>query len=190
MRRTSCATSSGQDQGPRQPGGAQVHAPADRTPPDIVLLDDDAAGGALLAECLGLMGHAVRCHVDARSALMDLRESPARVLITDLHLGRGAGGHDFYGGREGGSQARPDVDPAVLVDGLRLAELCLSRAYAGYVVLMTGDERALSRARNAGVDVHVFDKPVDLDRLHGCLRRWQAAPTDRQGMADRAGPSA
>lgn len=55
---------------------------------DLLIIDDDTAGAAMLARLLGRDGHEARCAVDVGAALHALREREPDLVLLDVGLPR------------------------------------------------------------------------------------------------------
>jgi signal transduction histidine kinase/ActR/RegA family two-component response regulator len=108
----------------------------------ILIVEDNADVGELLAQGLGGLGHRVRLAGDGESALRELDREPAQVVIVDIGL--------------------PGMDGYELARKLRRA----TGEDGPLLVALTGfgsaDDRR--RATEAGFDEHLV-KPVQLDQL-------------------------
>ncbi len=115
-------------------------------PPEILLVEDDAAIRESLAECLELEGHAVRTATDGPEALAWLREgNRPRVVLLDLVM--------------------PIMSGAEVVQQLRAAPATRDIP----VVLMTG--ASPGEAGDAQVDALVV-KPFELADLLAVVRKF------------------
>ncbi|MBL8333988.1 MAG: PAS domain-containing protein [Rubrivivax sp.] len=86
---------------PVQHAAAMPEAEAPAPPPargglgrHVLLVDDDEVMGQVAAELLRAAGFTVSVHTQATTALVQLREQPVDVVVTDLHM-PGVSGVDF-----------------------------------------------------------------------------------------------
>lgn len=133
----------------------------------VLVVDDDDAMCAFLAQGLGTLGFEVETRTSARDALERLRTAELDVVVTDLRM-RGMGGHELC--REIIAR-HPDVAVIVLT------------AFGTY-------ETAVDAIRAGAYDFH--SKPVDLDTLGLAIaraterRRLQHEVHRLQAKLDRA----
>ncbi|GGY77543.1 hypothetical protein GCM10007388_07930 [Pseudoduganella plicata] len=121
---------------------AGIRAGGTSTPLNILLVDDNADGAAMLARLLGQMGHTVTVAHDARSALSSATAAAPHVVMLDIGL--------------------PDMDGYELVARLKTQPGCagaLFIAVTGY-----GQGEARQRAFDAGFSRHLT-KPACLETL-------------------------
>ena len=115
----------------------------------ILVVDDQQAKFQVLGGMLGQLGYEIVPVTSGEQALQRLAAKPADLILLDA----------LMPGMDGFEVAR------------RLREM---PALAGvFLIAMTGYASAedLLAARLAGFDKHLV-KPVDLDTLRDCLRRW------------------
>jgi signal transduction histidine kinase/ActR/RegA family two-component response regulator len=124
------------------PAAPPAAARPEARPLRILVVEDNADVGELLAQGLGGLGHRVRLAGDGESALRELEREPAQVVIVDI----GLPGMDGYELARELRRAAGD-DPPLLV------------ALTGFG---SADDRR--RAGEAGFDEHLV-KPVQLDLL-------------------------
>ena len=114
----------------------------------VLVVDDNVDAAMTLAEAVRLDGHDVRVSHDGDAALRDAASFVPEVVLLDIGL--------------------PGMDGYEVVGRLRrLPQLArtLMVALTGF-----GQESDRVRALAAGFDEHLV-KPVDLDTVHGVLRR-------------------
>ena len=117
----------------------------------VLVVDDNQDAARLLAELLQASGHAARSIHDGRSALDEARSFRPDVILLDI----GLPGMDGY---EVAAALRREA-------GLGAIRII---AVTGY-----GEEQALSRSREAGIDHHLV-KPVDVEALLDLIERPDA----------------
>ena len=120
---------------------------------NVLIVDDDLSLGRSLARVLARLGHTVRTASSIEDALALLATRHAGVLLTDISLGE-----DW--------------------DGIDLA-CWAANAYGTPIVVMTGGDRELARARlvHAGLKgVSVLPKPISIEALVEELA-WNDADT-------------
>lgn len=137
----------------------------DPTTATVLVVDDDPFIGSLLQSMLSALGWlSVEVHTSAVDGLRFLDGGNAAALtICDLNM--------------------PDVD------GIEMLRHLAERAYAGGVIMLTGeDERVLSTSGNL-VSIHglelvgTLQKPIRRDRLAGLLSEWARKADSRPRVA-------
>ncbi|TCZ87716.1 PAS domain S-box protein [Lysobacter sp. N42] len=119
----------------------------------VIVVDDNRDAADTLAAALGLLGHRVEVHGDARAVLAARWPGPPDVFLLDIGL--------------------PGMDGRALARALReRPELAQSRfiAITGY-----GSAEDIARSRAAGFDHHLV-KPLDLDALLRLLAEARPEP--------------
>ena len=111
----------------------------------ILVLEDDSAIGAMVADILGEEGYTVHAVPDAASARTALKVRFPALLLCDLHL--------------------PGTS------GLALANEARAAGYDGPIILMTGDATAISRLDLTAVTVWLR-KPFELSELLSCVATY------------------
>jgi DNA-binding response OmpR family regulator len=115
----------------------------DDQPPLLLLVEDDECLARVLRRVLSRLGYAVECALTAAAALRE-QDRPPAVALLDLHL--------------------PDGNGVDLAGALRARHPQLP------MILMTGCPFSLEgRSDGAGWFRHVFQKPLDLQRLREAL---------------------
>ena len=114
----------------------------------VLVVDDNVDAAMTLAEAVRLDGHEVRVAHDGSEALKDAEAFAPEVVLLDIGL--------------------PGMDGYEIVSRLRR----LPKLARTLMVALTGfgQETDRTRALQAGFDEHLV-KPVDLDTVHGVLRR-------------------
>jgi signal transduction histidine kinase/CheY-like chemotaxis protein len=115
-------------------------------PLNILLVDDNVDGAAMLARLLGQIGHVVTVAHDGRSALSSATTVTPQVVLLDIGL--------------------PDIDGYELVARLKKQPGCAGALYIA--VTGYGEGEARQRAFDAGFWRHLT-KPACLETLARCL---------------------
>ena len=152
---------------PEMPSSSpEVAADRARTGRRVLVVDDNRDAARLMAELLRASGHAARSFHDGPSALEAARAFRPDVVLLDIGL-PGMDGYEVAAAlrREQGFGA------------LRII------AVTGY-----GEEQALSRSREAGIDRHLV-KPVDVEALLDLIERPDADSRGRPESSPRASRS-
>lgn len=123
----------------------------------ILVVDDDRNCAAFLRLFLSDEGHEVQSAVSGREAAEAANSLKPELLITDWLLKDGTDGLD-------------------LVNRLRQDHEFMK------VIFITGMPERDLRAKVAGLDVsHVFEKPLDMDRLIPVVNSTAGAPAKQPG---------
>jgi CheY-like chemotaxis protein len=116
----------------------------------VLVVDDDPAVRATLAELLGSEGYAVQLSSDGFSALNLVRRDPPDLVILDLNL--------------------PVLDGQEFVDAWRTA----APASSIPILVLTASADLPSSLSDLGVQGH-FTKPFDVDSVLGAVARLTLA---------------
>jgi CheY-like chemotaxis protein len=113
---------------------------------DVVLVvEDDAAQCAEIADFLRDKGYEVATATDAYEALAALADTQPKVLVADINM--------------------PNWD------GIRMAEVASNLDHNLSVIFISGDERALERAQWEDTSaVATLHKPIPLHQLEAMIR--------------------
>jgi DNA-binding response OmpR family regulator len=113
---------------------------------DVVLIvEDDAAQCAEIADYLRDKGYEVATATDAYEALAALADTQPKVLVADINM--------------------PNWD------GIRMAEVASNLDHNLSVIFISGDERALQRAQWEDTSaVATLPKPIPLNQLEAMIR--------------------
>src|SRR5207244_9865854 len=114
----------------------------------VLVVDDNVDAALTLAEAVRLDGHDVRVSHDGDAALKDAAAFAPEVVLLDIGL-PGMDGYEVVGRL----RRLPQLERTLMV------------ALTGF-----GQQSDRVRALAAGFDEHLV-KPVDLDTVHGLLRR-------------------
>ena len=122
--------------------------------PLILLVDDDARSGHILARMLREDGYAAELALDGPTAIARLSREPVPdVLVTEMNL--------------------------PIVDGLTVARYARSRRAAFPVLVVTGYPELARAPHIVGAPPLVFTKPLDYRQLAAALRRSLHVPASR-----------
>ena len=110
-----------------------------------MVVEDDAAQCAEIADYLREKGYAVATATDAYEALAALADTQARVMVADINM--------------------PNWD------GIRMAEVAAHLDHNISIIFISGDERALQRAQwEDTAAVATLPKPIPLQQLEAMIR--------------------
>ena len=111
----------------------------------VLVVEDDAAQCAEIADYLRGKGFEVATATDAFEALATLADTQAKVVVADINM--------------------PNWD------GIRMAEVASNLDHNLSVIFISGDERALQRARWEDISaVATLPKPIPLSQLEAVIR--------------------
>lgn len=117
----------------------------------ILVLEDDSATGAMVADVLTDVGYTVHAVLDASNARAALAVRFPALLLCDLHL---AG-----------------------TSGLALASEARAAGFDGPIILMTADTPALQQLDLSPV-TYWLHKPFELSELLSCVATYIGIPSD------------
>jgi DNA-binding NtrC family response regulator len=130
----------------------------------ILVVEDDRAYSALLAQALLDEGHEVRCAAGPREALRSVDAYWPDLLITDWLL----------------------KDREVEIDGLDVAHHLQTIRPGTPIIFVTGMKRPLLEQNARGLWIYkVFEKPVDLDALLSGVRDALGVLEESRVFVDR-----
>jgi DNA-binding response OmpR family regulator len=115
----------------------------------ILVLEDDSATGAMVADVLSEIGYTVHAVLDASQARSALEIRFPALLLCDLHLAN--------------------------TSGLALARELRGAGYDGPIVLMTADTAAVQQFDLSPI-TYWLRKPFELDELLSCVATYAGAP--------------
>jgi DNA-binding response OmpR family regulator len=111
----------------------------------VLVVEDDEAQCAEIAEYLRSKGYEVATATNAYEAMATLADRQARVLVTDINMPKW--------------------------DGIRMAEVASNLDHNLSIIFISGDEKALERAQwEDTAAVATLPKPLPLQQLEAVIR--------------------